>query len=130
MNRSFIILISIALLAGCANAGNKAVDGLTQADVSKSLVQEKTTKNEVRNLFGSPMETTYTDGGLEIWKYEYVDASAMTAETVGSMLLTFGLAGTKTEGTKYELTILFNDNDTVKKFNMNDSEVQSGTGIF
>lgn len=124
------LITIIILLAGCANAGNRAVKGLTQADVKQSIEVNKTTKEKVRELFGSPMETSYTDGGLEIWKYEYVDATALTAETIGSAILTLGLAGTKSEGTKYELTMLFNDDGTVKKFNMNDSLVESGTGIF
>ena len=124
------LIALIIFLTACASAGNKAVEGLSQEDVKKSITLNQTTSDQVRQLFGSPMETSYTDGGLEIWKYEYVDASALTAETVGSAILTLGLAGSKSKGTKYELTLLFNDDGTVKKFNMNDSAVEAGTGIF
>ena len=130
MKKLSLLVLSAFLVTGCANSGNKAIKGLSQAEVSQSIQPNVTTQSQVRALFGSPLETTYTDAGLEIWRYEYVDATALTAETIGSAVLTFGLAGTKTEGTKYELTVLFNDDGTVKKFNMNDSAVQSGTGIF
>ena len=65
-----------------------------------------------------------------IYRYHYDDTTALTAETVGSVLLTFGLAGTKTKGQRNELTILFDENDIVKKFNMSNSDIETGTLLF
>ena len=58
-------------------------------------------------MLGSPFETSYTDSGLLIWKYQCDDISAFTEETVGSFLSTFDIAGMKSEGTRDELIIVF-----------------------
>ena len=65
-----------------------------------------------------------------IWTYRYDNTSALTVETVGSVLLTFGLAGAKSEGTRNELVILFDENDVIKRYNMSNSPIETGTGIF
>jgi hypothetical protein len=51
-------------------------------------------------------------------------------ETVGSVVLTAGLLGSKAKGTRNELVILFDENDVVKRFNMSNSPIEAGTGIF
>ena len=81
-------------------------------------------------MFGSPYKTSYTDNGSLIWTYQYDDTSALTPETVGSVLLTLGLAGTKSKGTRNELVILFDEKNIVKKFNMSNSEIETGTILF
>ena len=51
-------------------------------------------------------------------------------ETVGSVILTLGLAGVKAKGQRNELTVLFDENDVVKKFNMSNSDIESGSLLF
>ncbi len=130
MRRVFMAALIALTAVGCANTGNKSVEDATPQSVEAVLKVGATTKEEVAAIFGSPMETTYTDGGLLIWTYRYDDTSAMTVETVGSVLLTFGLAGTKAEGTRNELVILFDESDVVKRYNMSNSPIETGTGIF
>ena len=125
-----LVLTSCFLIAACANVGNQSVKGLTQAGVESSIVISQTTKSQIESKFGSPFESTYTDGGLMIWTYRYDDTTALTAETVGSTVLTLGLAGMKTKGTRTELVILFDENDIVKRFNLSNSPIEAGTGIF
>ena len=36
----------------------------------------------------------------------------------------------KSEGTRTELVILFDENDIVKRFNLSNSPIETGTGIF
>ena len=126
---SVIIFLSI-LVSGCANVGNKSLKGLTEQDVQQTITIGQTTKEQIRGAFGSPFKTSYTDGGLEIWTYQYDDTSALTAETVGSVVLTLGLAGTKSRGTRNELVILFDEENVVRRFNMSNSPIEAGTGIF
>jgi len=126
----FIVIFALIGLAGCANVGNKSMEGVTEAQIKEAIFAGQTTKSQIQALFGSPIETTYTDGGQLIWKYRYDDTSAMTMETVGSVVLTMGLAGTKSRGTRNELVILFDDNDVVQKFNMSNSPIEAGTGLF
>tara|TARA_B110000967_G_C18805349_1_gene520734 strand:+ start:669 stop:1067 length:399 start_codon:yes stop_codon:yes gene_type:complete len=125
-----LVLTSCLLMAACANVGNKSVKDITKEEVASSIVVSQSTASQIESRFGSPFESTYTDGGLMIWKYRYDDTTALTAETIGSTVLTLGLAGVKTKGTRTELVILFDENDIVKKFNLSNSPIEAGTGIF
>jgi len=62
-----IVAVSFATLAGCAGTGNDSLRSETEATVSTKIAEGKTTKDDVRTMFGSPMKTEFTDGGLEIW---------------------------------------------------------------
>ena len=128
--RLLVVLTSCLLITACANTGNQSVKNITKADVESSIIVSQSTKAQIESKFGAPFESSYTDGGLMIWKYRYDDTTAFTAETVGSTILTLGLAGTKSEGTRTELVILFDENDIVKRFNLSNSPIETGTGIF
>lgn len=67
---------------------------------------------------------------MEIWKYSFDDTSGLNLENVASKTLTLGLAGGVMKGTRNELIILFDDDYTIKRFNMSNSEVRHGTGLF
>jgi len=63
--------LSLAMLTlGCASVGNETLRSESEGTISQKMVEGKTSKAEVRKMFGSPMKTTFTDGGLEIWTYE------------------------------------------------------------
>jgi hypothetical protein len=125
-----LLVTRTLMIAGCANVGNKSIKDVSDADVALKIEEGVTTREEVRDAFGGPMETTYTDSGLLVWKYQYDDTSALTPETVGSVLLTFGLAGTKARGQRNELVVLFNEDDIVERFSMSNSDIESGTMLF
>jgi outer membrane protein assembly factor BamE (lipoprotein component of BamABCDE complex) len=130
MKLKILSLVLISFLAiGCANKGSTVLKKLSEDDVNRAVVVGKTTRNEVRAMFGSPLETTFTDGGLEIWKYTFEDVTSFNAANVASQALTLGLAGSRVTGTQKELIILYNDNYTVKRFNMSSSPVQRGRGL-
>ena len=124
------ILVASLMLVACANTGNESMKGMTEDKVQATIVAGKTTKAQIQGMFGSPFETSYTDNGALIWKYQYDDTTAFTPETVGSVIFTLGLAGTKSEGTRNELVILFDENDVVRKFNMSNSDIETGTLLF
>ncbi len=129
--KSFFLLILMTLfIFSCADVGNKSLKDVDGNQVKATLTEGKTTKEEVEAIFGDPYETSYTDGGQLIYKYQYDDTTAFTPETVGSVVLTLGLAGVKSKGTRNELTILFDENDVIKKFNMSNSDIESGTLLF
>ena len=128
--RFLAIALFFFAMIGCANVGNQSMRDVTEAEIEAVITIGQTTKQEIQNNFGSPFETTYTDGGLLIWTYRYDDTSALTLETAASTLLTLGLAGTKARGTRNELVVLFDENDVVSRFNMSNSPIEAGTGIF
>ena len=124
-----VIILGLALalaLCGCMSSGNDTLRKETELSVSKKMVEGQTTKAEVRGMFGSPLKTTFTDGGLEIWTFEL---SKVSADAVSYIPLV-GLFGGSASGTKKELVVLFDDNGVVKRFSMSESPVTTKTGLF
>tara|TARA_B110000503_G_scaffold113266_1_gene170001 strand:- start:84 stop:482 length:399 start_codon:yes stop_codon:yes gene_type:complete len=131
MRSLLIILIGFTLiLSGCTGAGNESIKNATESQVKKQIIEGVTTKDQIQAMFGSPIKTSYTGNGSLIWTYQFDDTTALTPETIGSVLFTWGLAGTKTKGTRNELVVLFDENNLVKKFNMSNSKINSGTNLF
>ncbi|MDG1138702.1 MAG: hypothetical protein P8N49_04205 [Opitutales bacterium] len=123
------MLFTTLFFLGCANQGSTVLKKLNEADVNKNITVGKTTRNEIRAMFGSPLETKYTDSGLEIWRYHFEDTTGLNPANIASQTLTLGLAGSRRTGTEKELVILYNDDYTVKRFNMSEAPVQTGTGL-
>jgi len=129
MKSKFVILaISGAILffSGCASVGNETLRTESETSVKTKMVEGKTTKSEVRAIFGSPMKTTFTDGGLEVWTYEF---SKVTADAV-SFIPIVNLFGASASGTKKELVALFDANGLLKRYSMSESDVKQKTGVF
>lgn len=121
---AMIALIATSLiLAGCASSGNKHLQKETETSVQTKIVEGKTTKAEVKGMFGSPESVNFTDGGNEIWKYAF----AKIKVSGKSFIPFYGLFHNGATGTKKELTILFNG-DVVKKYTMSESAIDSKSG--
>lgn len=123
-----ILTISCALLfvSGCASVGNETLRTESETSVKTKLVEGKTTKSDVKAVFGSPMKTTFTDGGLEVWTYEF---SKVSADAV-SYIPIVNLFGASASGTKKELVALFDSNGVLKRYSMSESDVKQRTGVF
>ena len=120
------IALAVALavtLAGCASSGNQKLKSETETSVQSKIHEGKTTKVEVKTLFGSPDAVSYTDGGNEIWKYSFAKVKVNGT----SFIPFYGLFHNGTNGTKKELTILFKDN-TVQKYTMAESAINTKSG--
>lgn len=128
--KKFVVATAIAagaiLLTGCAGVGNDSLRSETESTVSTKIVEGKTTKNEVRSMFGSPFKTEFTDGGLEIWHYEL---TKLHGDAVNYIPIV-NLFGSSASGKKKELVVLFNTDNIVKRFSMSESDVSQKTGIF
>lgn len=123
---SVVLTAALLTFVGCASVGNESLRQETEASVQKKVVEGKTTKAEVKTMFGSPATTSFTDGGLEIWNYEL---SKMKADAVNYIPLV-GIFGSSASGTKKTLVLLFDDKGVVKKFTMSESPVNVKTGVF
>ena len=124
------LIFFLVFLTGCATTGNESLKGMSEEDVAAIITVGETTKDQVQAIFGSPFQTSFTDGGALIWTFQYDDTSALTAETVGSVLLTMGIAGTKSRGVRSQLVVMFNEDDIVQRYNMSNSDIESGTILF
>jgi outer membrane protein assembly factor BamE (lipoprotein component of BamABCDE complex) len=120
------VLCGALLTNGCASAGNASLKKETESTVATKIVEGQTTKPQIRAMFGSPASTSFTDGGLEIWKYDF---AKMKADGVNYIPIV-NLFGSSASGMKKELVVLFDDKDVVKRFSMSESPVTVKTGLF
>jgi len=128
MKKSIIIAGASAFtligLGGCVSAGNSSLAEETSASIGAKL-EEGMPAAQVRGMLGDPATVSYTDGGLEIWKYDHMKGHV----TASSFIPVVGLFSSGSKGTKKELVILFDEDNRVKKFNMSESAVESKSGI-
>ena len=126
--KNFYIFASLLILASCAtgSGGNQTLKNESESSVTTKIINNVTTQSEIKAMFGSPYETTYTDGGMEIWKFRLDD---MRADAINYVPIV-NWFGTSFTGTRKELVILFNDDGTVKRNSMSESDVQNKTGMF
>ena len=130
LKNTIAIMFLAVLVTNCASVGNDSLVGQKPEQVGLAVVKGETTMSEIKNIYGDPFETSFTATGTLIYKYRYDDTSAMNAKTVASVLFTYGLAGSKMEGTRLELVILFDEENVVKNYNFSTSEINGGTGLF
>ncbi|MEL0153615.1 MAG: hypothetical protein VW779_10365 [Halieaceae bacterium] len=126
MKKALSIVFVALFVASCASTGNQTLKTESEVSISSKVQQGITTASEIKAMFGSPYETTYTDGGLMIWKYRLDD---MRSDAVNYIPIV-NWFGSSASGTRKELVVLFDDNDVVKRVNMSESDVKTKTGIF
>ncbi len=124
--RVLIAFVAALAMAGCASTGNKVLKNETAETVAAKIHKGKTTKDEVRAMFGGPLTTSFTDNGNEIWKYEFTKAHAKAVNFIPVV----SMFKSGSEGTKKELTIFFDSNGIVKNYTMSTSKVETDTGWF
>ncbi len=123
----FVATCAAALtLIGCASTGNEALRHESEAGITAKIVEGKTTKAEIRKMYGSPLKTTFTDGGLEMATYEFSKVSSDFINYVPVV----NLLGSSASGTKKELIVLFDRANVVLRFSMSESAVKQKTGLF
>ena len=128
MKNYLIAAACVLFIFGCAtgSGGNQTLKNESESSVTAKIINGVTTQSEIKAMFGSPYETTYTDGGLEIWKYRLDD---MRADAINYVPIV-NWFGTSFSGTRKELVLLFNEDGTVKRNSISESDVQNKTGMF
>jgi len=129
-NLKLIALFGLTtLVIGCASIGNEKLTENSEQQIDVMIEQGVTTKAEIQDLFGSPMEVNFTDSGALTWSYWYAE-STVTPETLLVSILTYGISGTKSKGEHTLLVILFNDKDIVQKYDLSSRDFESATNLF
>jgi len=128
MKNYLIAAACVLFIFGCAtgSGGNQTLKNESESSVTAKIINGVTTQSEIKAMFGSPYETTYTDGGLEIWKYRLDD---MRADAINYVPIV-NWFGSSFSGTRKELVVLFDEDGTVKRNSMSESDVQNKTGVF
>ena len=127
MKKYLFISLSFLIIASCGStSGNRVLLAESELSVDSKIIEGVTTQSEIKAMFGSPFETTFTDGGMEIWKYRFdnLDADAVNYIPIVNMFTS------SYSGDRKELVILFNDNGTVKRSSMAESDVTTKAGLF
>lgn len=117
--------LAVVLLTGCATSGNDSLRDHDEDTVTSYITEGETTKSEVMEAFGSPFNTSFTDGGREIWEYAFSDISADAVAYIPVV----NWFGTSASGTQKKLTIMFDD-EIVQRYSMTESDVRTGTGLY
>jgi len=125
-NSAVSLLVLALAISGCASVGNETLRAETETTVQGKLLEGKTTKSQTKAMFGSPLKTAFTDGGLEMWTYEF---SKVSADAV-SYIPIVNLFGATASGKKKELVVLFDSSGVIKRYSMSESEVTQKTGVF
>jgi len=127
ISKQIIAIVFIGLFViGCTSIGNQTLSTETEISVEQKITAGTTTLAEIKAMFGSPMKTSFTDGGLEIWTYELTDSQLDPISYVPIL----NLFGMTSSGTKKELVVLFDENGVVKTSRMSESDVELKTGIY
>lgn len=115
-----------ALLAGCASAGNDRIADATRETVSQQLFKGKTSQAQVRQLYGDPMKTSFTDSGNEIWEYEFSRLHSKPTNFVPYVNVVYSGA----EGDKKSLVVFFDKSKIVQQYTISTSQVDISQGLF
>jgi len=117
------------MINGCnfnASAGSMQIKDETQESVASKIIKGKTTKQEVRIMFGDPSNTNFTDSGNEVWQYYYAKARP---KPINFVPVASGFSSGHNIDRK-ELAIIFDKDGVVMNFSMQNAqeEIRRGAG--
>jgi len=115
-----------AFLGGCASVGNESIADASQQTVSEQLVKGKTTQLQVRQLYGDPMKSSFTDSGNESWEYEFSRLRSKPTNFIPYLNVIHSGA----EGDKKSLVIFFDKRKVVQQYTISTSKVDVSQGLF
>jgi hypothetical protein len=117
-------LSSASLLGGCAGFGNQSIADASNRSLSGQLIKGKTRQDHVRELYGEPATISTTDGGLEMWEYDYSRLLAATRTDSFPYI-----SSVDVDNSKKSLVIVFSKSKTVQKYTLNTSKIDFSGGL-
>jgi len=117
--------LSSVFLGGCASSGNESIADASQQTVSEQLVKGRTTQAQVRQLYGDPMKTSYTDSGNESWEYEFSRMHSKPTNFIPYVNIIYS----GSEGDKKSLVIFFDKRKVVQQYTISSSKVDISRGL-
>jgi hypothetical protein len=121
----FVAGLLAALLSGCASVGNESIADASSQTVSEQLVKGKSSQEHVRQLYGDPGKTSFTDSGNEIWEYEFSRLHSKPTNFIPYVNLIHSGA----EGDKKSLVIFFDRRKVVQQYTISSSKVDLSQGL-
>lgn len=122
----FAMLVLSVFLFGCSSVGNERIKEESQASIETKIIKGQTTKAQIKELFGDPIDATFHESGAEMWKYSFTKTSC----NASCYFIYTAWAYNSSSGTVKNLTILFDDSGVVKNYTLSESPVESKSGLF
>ncbi|HEY2535190.1 MAG TPA: hypothetical protein VGJ20_46040 [Xanthobacteraceae bacterium] len=85
----------------------------------------RTTQEHVRELYGDPAKTSFTDSGNEIWEYDFSRLHSKPINFIPYVNLIYSGA----EGDKKSLVIFFDKSKIVREYTISSSKVDVSQGL-
>jgi len=117
--------LSSALLSGCASVGNESIADATPQTVSAQLIKGRTNQRQVREIYGDPAKTSFTDSGNEIWEYDFSRMHSKPTNFIPYVSLIHSGA----EGDKKSLVVFFDKSKVVQQYTISSSKVDVSSGL-
>jgi hypothetical protein len=114
-----------AMLGGCASVGNESIADASAESVASQIIKGKTHQEQVRERYGDPAKTSFTDSGNEIWEYDF---SRMMSKPT-NFIPYVSLIHSGAEGDKKSLVIFFNKSKVVQQYTLSTSKVDVSSGL-
>jgi len=120
-----VAVLSCGLVAGCASVGNESIAEESLQTVSQQIVKGKTTQAQVRQLYGDPIKSSFTDSGNESWEYEFTRTQSKPINFVPYLNMIHHGA----EGSKKTLVFFFNRSRIVQQYTISTSKIDISGGL-
>ena len=125
--QSIILFLCILAISGCAaKTGNQFLEKTSSEELSKKLIANSTTKNDVKEMFGDPMTITFMASNNEMWSYSFVRSEAKMINLVPMVNLFYAGSNDNIRS----LHIIFNPDNIVNSFNFINSDGETKIGLF
>jgi outer membrane protein assembly factor BamE (lipoprotein component of BamABCDE complex) len=113
-------------LVGCASVGNDRIADASVDSVSQQIFKGRTTQAQVRQLYGDPMKSSFTDSGNETWEYDFSRLHSKPTNFIPYVNAIYSGA----EGDKKSLVVFFDRHKIVQQFTISTSQVDVSEGLF
>jgi hypothetical protein len=123
--RTLMISVVALGLAGCASRGNEVLKSQSVASVDLTVVDGRTTRQEVQAIYGAPAQISFLNEKNEIWTYRWARATAQGQNFIP--IIGPFVRGYDTR--KKELVIVFNEQSIVARHSMIDVNDTVRTGL-
>lgn len=124
VKKYFVLLVAMAFVSSCASGGNEKVRTETMDSVASKVTKGVTTKEQVKAIYGEPSNVTLTDGGSEVWTYQYAHAT-LTPVTYVPIV---GLFAGGTDVNKNEVVFIFDKNNIMQNYTVHASQTEIHRG--
>lgn len=122
----FLLSASLVLTSCAGKSGNTKLGEMKKEEIHQIIYKGKTTKEEVRKIFGDPQSTDFDIQGHEKWTYKHV-RHEVKGESYIPVVNWFSRG---TDDEKKKLVIIFDDEGRVMKYAESQSNGETKVGLF